>query len=138
MSSVRTWYHAGLRFSCTGCGTCCRHVDGYVWVGVDEARALAEHLNMELDDFGRRYLRTVGTRYALLDGRQSACVFLEDDRCRVYDHRPRQCRTVPFWPAHLTSDEAWRRVASECEGIRDDAELVACDHIELFLAPVRD
>ena len=127
----RGWYEAGLRFECTGCGRCCTGGSGYVWVSVEEATMLASALSLDLDDFGRRYLRRIGERYALLEaGAEGACVFLDGTRCSVYDARPGQCRSYPFWASNLESAAAWARAAAVCEGIRDDAALVGREAIE--------
>jgi len=127
----RVWYQAGLRFECTGCGHCCTGADGIVWTTEADIERLAAALALDLDTFGRRHLRRVGDRYALLDsGHDGACVFLEGDRCRVYAARPSQCRRYPFWPSHLASAEAWAKAATACEGIRDDARLLNRDEIE--------
>ena len=125
------WYASGLRFECTGCGHCCTGGDGHVWVDLEEIRTLADSLSLSINDFGRRYLRRVGQRYALLERASGGdCVFLREKRCSVYEARPRQCRTFPFWHAHLESREAWAAAARACEGIRDEAPLVACAEIE--------
>jgi Fe-S-cluster containining protein len=125
------WYRDGLRFECTGCcGRCCGGSFGYVWVDEAEIRALAGHLGLDVDAFGRRYLRRVGARYALLEGRDSGdCVFLDALRCAVYPARPRQCQSYPFWSALVESEKSWARAASECEGIRAEAALVAASTI---------
>ena len=117
-------YGDGLRFACTRCGDCCTGAAGYTWVSIGDIARLASHLGLSLDDFGRRHLRRVGERYALLERRGSgACVFLEHRSCSVYAARPAQCRAYPFWPRNLTSREAWAAAARECEGIRDGAPL---------------
>jgi Fe-S-cluster containining protein len=124
------WFENGLRFDCTGCGHCCTGSNGYVWVEEAEIRELAAHVGLALDDFGRRFLRRVGTRYALLESqRDGACVFLEGTACRVYDARPRQCRSYPFWPANLATPADWQLTAARCEGIRDDAPLWSRERI---------
>ena len=106
------WYASGLRFECTGCGDCCTGGDGYVWVGIEEIVALARHRSLSLDEFGRCYLRRVGQRYALRERVPGGdCVFLRDKNCSVYEARPRQCATFPFWPGHLQSPSAWAAAA---------------------------
>ena len=130
------WYASGLRFECTGCGHCCTGGDGYVWMDLEEIHVLAHRLSLSIDDFGRRYLRRIGQRYALLERRPGGdCVFLRDNRCSVYEARPRQCANFPFWPAYLKSPEAWAAAARECEGIRDEAPLVHRVEIERLCPP---
>lgn len=100
----RPWYAEGLRFQCTGCGRCCTGGNGYAWVSVEEIFELAGAVGLEVDDFGRRYLRRVDQRYALVNGPGGDCVFLVGGKsCAVYDHRPAQCRAFPWWPATLRS-----------------------------------
>jgi Fe-S-cluster containining protein len=124
------WYRDGLRFACTGCGACC-HGPGYVWVDAAEIAVLAEHLGLDLDAFGRRYLRRVDGRLALVDGADEACVFWRDG-CTVYPARPTQCRTFPFWRDNLTSRAAWNRVARESPGV-DQGRLYSAGEIVSLL-----
>ena len=113
--STEPWYSDGLRFACRGCGACCR-VEGHVWVGEADIRRLAEQLDLTVDEFGRRYLRRVGRRYSLIEKPNHDCVFW-DDGCVVYEARPPQCRTFPFWPENLDGPGAWDEAAEDCKGI---------------------
>lgn len=135
----RPWYAEGLRFECTGCGRCCTGGDGYAWVSVDEIFDLAAALGLEVDEFGRRFLRRVEKRYALVNGPGGDCVFLVGGKsCAVYDHRPAQCRAFPWWPATLRSPGAWKRAAEGCEGISDLAPVVVASVIEEALGEARE
>jgi Fe-S-cluster containining protein len=108
----------GLAFSCTRCGECCRGGPGFVWVGEGEIGAIARFLGMDRDSFGRRYLRRVGARLALVEKPNWDCVFWEEARgCTVYDARPAQCRTYPFWPEVVRSRASWRAEKARCPGI---------------------
>jgi len=122
------WYKNGLKFKCTECGKCCTGPTGYVWVNEQERASLAEHLNISLSELNRRYLRQRDNRYSLIETKTQSgefdCVFLKDKKCTVYQARPQQCRTFPWWPENLTSEESWRQVGLECEGINDQAPLV--------------
>jgi len=109
------WYAEGLHFGCTRCGACCKG-EGHVWVGEAEIEALAAHLDLRIEDFGRRYLRRVGHKVSLVDGPDGACVFWEEE-CTVYPVRPAQCRTFPFWKQNLRSEAAWNQVADESPGV---------------------
>ena len=112
---LNPWYAEGLEFDCKGCGACCL-VEGYVWVDRKEIRAIAEFLDLEPDDFGRRYLRSVGRRMALTEKSNHGCIFW-DNGCSIYQARPSQCRTFPFWPEALKSPASWKREGKLCHGI---------------------
>lgn len=51
------------------------------------------------------------------------CVFLDRKTmkgkaiCSLYEARPKQCRTWPFWPENLASPEDWEEAGEECPGI---------------------
>ncbi|MEZ6186493.1 MAG: YkgJ family cysteine cluster protein [Planctomycetota bacterium] len=115
------WYAEGLRFTCTQCGNCCRGPDpGYVEVGAEEVEALAEFLELDVEEFGRRYVRrTSDGRVSLTEKPNLDCIFWSDDQgCEVYPARPVQCRTFPFWPEVLESPETWDEYAAECPGMQ--------------------
>ncbi|HMO85248.1 MAG TPA: YkgJ family cysteine cluster protein [Lacipirellulaceae bacterium] len=112
------WYADGLRFQCTGCGDCCTGGSGYVWVTQAEIDALARRLGMAADAFERKYVRNVGVRRTLKERKNYDCVFLDAQtrKCTVYEERPRQCRTWPFWNSNLRSPEAWQHTCEVCPG----------------------
>lgn len=123
------WYKDGLRFSCTGCGGCCRGPGGYVWLTVEEMEAIAKRLAIPFKHFTRRYVRQVRDQYALVDGPGDDCVFLSTSgRCEIYEERPEQCRTFPWWPENLVSEKAWRDNYNDCPGI-DHGELHSAEEI---------
>lgn len=112
------WYEEGLRFECTGCGDCCRGEPGYVWVSPGEVERMAACLEMCVDDFAAKCLRRVGARLSLLEKANGDCILWESSAgCTVYEARPAQCRTFPFWPENIRSRLAWRKVAERCRGI---------------------
>lgn len=116
------WYKEGLKFSCTGCGKCCTGPSGFVFVTEEEMQGMANELQISLDLFKRKYTRKRNNQYALTErknGDEYACVFLKDKKCLVYQNRPLQCRTYPFWPENIHTPEAWALTALECEGIHD-------------------
>ncbi len=110
------WYHEGLCFSCTQCGDCCRHEEGYVWVTAPEARRIASHLGLSEEDFRRRYTRKVGRRTSLTEKPNLDCI-LWDQGCTIYPVRPTQCRVFPFWPENLENAEEWKEVGKVCPGV---------------------
>ncbi|MEO6807603.1 MAG: YkgJ family cysteine cluster protein [Isosphaeraceae bacterium] len=118
MDSPETpWYHDGLAFECTRCGACCTGVPGYVWVDAEQIQRLADHLRLSVEDFGRQYLRQVGQRLSLIERPNGDCVFWSrSSGCTVYQARPNQCQTWPFWPDNLESPEEWARATRTCPG----------------------
>ena len=113
------WYRDGLRFECTRCGNCCTGEPGTVRVSEQEIAALARHLDLAEHEFRAMYLRTLPSGTISLRERSNHdCVFWDgEEGCRVYPHRPRQCRTWPFWAANLESPAHWENAAKTCPGI---------------------
>ena len=112
------WYKNGLQFQCSQCGDCCTGAPGYVWVNGEEIRALAELVKLDLEAFEEKYVRKVGIRKSLVEFPNGSCVFFNDAtrKCTVYDARPRQCRTWPFWDSNLNSPESWQHTCEVCPG----------------------
>ena len=116
--SKKPWYHGGLQFSCSQCGDCCTGAPGYVWVNKQEIAALAERLGESVDEFERLYVRKVGIRKSLKEFPNGDCVFFDSEGrgCTVYEQRPRQCRTWPFWDSNLKSESTWKETCAICPG----------------------
>ncbi len=139
LSVAETWYKDGLQFQCTGCGKCCTGAPGYVWVTKEEIEAIAGLLKIGVKECMRQYIRQRFDRYALIELKkdQYDCVFLRDKKCLIYEARPHQCRTFPWWKENLSSPESWQATARSCEGICARAPTVPYSQIEKALnAPV--
>ena len=120
------WYGGGLRFTCTQCGNCCTGPQGYVWISTTEIHRLAKHLKISTDEVIDKYCRRIGKRFSLKEHRNSRgeydCTFLKEVKtpagdgsqvvhsrrvCTIYEYRPLQCRTWPFWDGNLSGPAAW-------------------------------
>lgn len=125
------WYQAGLRFSCSQCGDCCTGAPGHVWVNREEIAALAAQLGKAVDEFEDLYVRRVGVRKSLIEFPNGDCVFFDGQtrKCTVYDARPRQCRTWPFWDSNLQTPQDWKHTCSVCPG-SGRGQLHSIEHIE--------
>ena len=112
------WYHHGLNFQCTGCGCCCTGAPGHVWVNKAEIKALATAIRLDVEHFEKRYVRLVGVRKSLIEFRNGDCVFFDAKTrgCQVYEVRPRQCRSWPFWASNLRTPETWQQTCRNCPG----------------------
>ena len=130
--SPRPWYHEGLRFECTQCGACCSGEPGYVWVEPDEIEAMAVFMKLSVDDFESKFVRTVGTEKSLREYPDGDCILLDPKQrtCLVYDARPTQCRTWPFWDSTTQSKRAWKETCDVCPGA-GTGTLYTLDQIEI-------
>jgi Fe-S-cluster containining protein len=113
------WYAEGLRFECQpGCSACCSDHGEYtaLYLTEDDTRRLARHLAIEHDQFISRYAE-VEEGSLLLRMEQPECPFLEEGRCQVYEARPIQCSTFPFWKENLRSRRTWVKLCEFCPGV---------------------
>lgn len=126
------WYAEGLKFECTQCGRCCGGAPGFVWVNAAEIAAMAEEHGVTAADFEAKYVRKVGVRKSLREFENGDCVFLHPQKrtCTLYQSRPRQCRTWPFWDSNLKSPEDWEHTCEVCPGA-GTGKLYSLETIEL-------
>ena len=125
------WYRDGLKFTCSGCGDCCTGAPGYVWINAEEIAQLARRQQLSIDDFEEQYTRKIGIRRSLKEFPNGSCVFFDEEKrhCQVYEDRPRQCRSWPFWNSNLRSPEAWAQTCGICPG-SGQGKLHQLEHIE--------
>lgn len=130
--NTKPWYEKGLSFDCTGCGGCCEGSPGYIWVTFEEMGLIASHLKLPLQEFVDRYVRKIGDRYSLreIPEEKYRCIFLKDKKCQVYEVRPTQCKSYPFWTPILKSEQTWEQEAKSCEGISKESAWVSFEEIQ--------
>jgi Fe-S-cluster containining protein len=118
-SAHNPFYAQGLRFSCTHCSECCRIDPGFVFLRKKDAAILVSALNMEYTDFVEFYCRWVPVtggveQLSLKEKANYDCIFWKDG-CSLYEARPLQCRSFPFWPSLLENSDTWEAMA--CPGM---------------------
>lgn len=111
------WWHQGVRFACQGSGNCCvsRGAWGWVYLTLEDRRRLARQLGIPTRQFTREYCEKTDGLFHLIESGPE-CMFLAGRRCTVYEARPTQCRTWPFWPENMNA-RAWAAIAAGCPGI---------------------
>ena len=125
---------AGRRFSCARCSSCCRHESGFVYLSRADLTKLCGHYTLDETRFIALYCMWVPyadgkLALCLKEKRNFDCVFYADEKagCAVYDARPGQCVTYPFWTPLVNSAQAWNDEAEHCpgmaEGLRGFGEL---------------
>ena len=109
--------------ACESCaGNCCIGESGYIWINIVEIEALSKYLGLTLDSFREKYLFKVGYKYSIkeveLPNNSFACCFfdLEKRKCSIYDYRPTQRRTFPFWEYFKNNE---KKVYKECPAIKN-------------------
>jgi Fe-S-cluster containining protein len=126
--SPTDWFDApgGLRFQCTCCGNCCTGPEGYILFTDAEGDRLAARLGISPDEFLRDYTKQTTLGVSLKETetpRGLDCVFLDRNTipgkalCGVYEDRPAQCRTWPFWKSIVRTEQTWRHASHTCPGI---------------------
>jgi hypothetical protein len=132
-----TFYHDGLRFECTRCSKCCRHTPGYVFLSEADIGPLVAALQTSRRAFLLEYCRRVPfgpvQRLSLREKPNVDCILWENGGCSVYEARPLQCRSFPFWGSCLSSAQAWEDQARECPGM-GQGRLHSWEEIESWLA----
>ena len=106
---------------CSSCGgKCCIGESGYIFVSIMEIENIAKYLQIDIDEFIKQYTRKIGSRFSLVEkphisGR--ACIFFNDNnkKCDIYELRPSNCRSFPFWDIFKNNPKC---VARECIGVR--------------------
>jgi Fe-S-cluster containining protein len=130
----REWFNAtdptgtgpGLRFRCTQCGNCCTGPEGYVLYTAQEGAAIAARLGMTFEEFERTCTKETVRGRSLAERATPHgldCIFLERRSvpgravCGIYEDRPMQCRTWPFWKSVVRSEQSWAVASRSCPGI---------------------
>ncbi len=108
--------------ACSACqGRCCTGESGYIYVNNHEIENIANFLKLEINDFGVKYLFKNGYKYSIREVEHKGsyeCVFYNraTNGCQIYEARPTQCKTFPFWDYFKTRVD---ELKLECPGIVD-------------------
>lgn len=114
------WWKNGVRFECQGSGKCCTsHGEfGFVFLTIEDRRRMAKHLGLTTATFTRTYCEKTNGAWHLIEKKgQPDCRFLKDKRCGIYEARPEQCRSWPFWPEVMGAKQWTKDVKSFCPGV---------------------
>lgn len=115
------FYKDGLRFECQRCSACCRYDPGYVYLSANDFKRLKDYLKLDFITFFNKYIRLVdvGSAYAisLKEKHNYDCIFWTEKGCSVYEARPIQCSSYPFWKGIADNADSWSRESLDCPGI---------------------
>ena len=108
--------------ACENCeGKCCTGESGYIYVTKSEIENIALLLEMDVREFVNKYLFKKMYKYSIKEkknGDSHECIFYDATKngCTIYDARPLQCKTFPFWDYYKTRIG---ELKLECPGISD-------------------
>jgi len=108
--------------ACQECqGKCCTGESGYIYVNKTEIYAIAKLLNLNVNDFAVKYLFKKGYKYSIKENKfedSYECVFYDrqTNGCNIYEARPTQCKTFPFWDYYK---QRVSELKEECPGVVD-------------------
>lgn len=114
----KKFWDQGIQFECQGSGKCCnsRGSYGYVYFTLSDRQRIAKHLGINTITFTRRYCKNTGGHFHLKE-MTGPCQFLKNNSCTVYEARPTQCRTWPFWPENMNARTWNNEIKTFCPGI---------------------
>ncbi|MBR2495195.1 YkgJ family cysteine cluster protein [Helicobacter sp.] len=108
--------------ACKSCGgRCCVGESGYIFLTLKEVESIAAFLGVEFEKFVLHYVKKVGYRFSLIEKSYEdgfACVFFDTQKkqCGIYETRPAQCRTFPFWEGFQSKSEL-TELCALCPGV---------------------
>lgn len=111
------------QFTCQQSGHCCK-CPGVVYVTLSDIKGMANKLNLSEIDFRQQYvIKQNGWDVISTTTHRPNCFLDEQNRCSVYEHRPKACRTYPNWDVIWSSEEALKKECALCPGLNKAVEL---------------
>lgn len=117
------WYKDGIQFQCQGSGKCCTsHGEhGSVFLSAADLKTFVSYFKTTPKKFKQIYCEPQQrdddvVRLKDAEGTED-CIFLKNKKCSVYEARPTQCRTWPFWPDHMSPKKWKKTVVDFCPGV---------------------
>tara|TARA_B110000438_G_C15545004_1_gene534421 strand:+ start:70 stop:519 length:450 start_codon:yes stop_codon:yes gene_type:complete len=110
----------GIRFECQGSSNCCvsRGSYGFVYLSNLDIKKLSQYFNLKKNKFIKLYCdRKDGFIHLKEKSKNGDCQYLVKKRCSVYNARPTQCRTWPFWEENMNAKTWNQDISSFCPGI---------------------
>jgi len=108
---------------CNECeGNCCIGESGFIWITPEEMKYLSVLLEISIDELKEKYLNKINYKFSIkekkLGANNYACHFFDTKlkQCSVYEARPKQCRTFPFWDYFKNNE---KEVYEECPAIKN-------------------
>lgn len=116
-----------FKWTCTACGRCCRG-PGAVYFTENDLSKIRQYLNLDnptksnqqkWNNLLKRLVQKKQNNF-FVHQTEDACMFLsEDNKCTIYEVRPLQCRTFPFWTSNFEDKESYKALRALSPGVRN-------------------
>ena len=116
----RKIFEKGIKFKCQGSSNCCisRGKHGYVYLTINDIKKISHKFKISIKLFKKKYCHyTNGYLHLKEIHKNGNCQFLNNKQCSIYDVRPTQCRTWPFWNENMNTKSWNKDVVNFCPGI---------------------
>jgi Fe-S-cluster containining protein len=106
--------------ACESCGGhCCTGESGCIYVNKSEMQRIASFLHVDIEELKEKYLFKKGYKFSIRERKVNEsfeCIFFDAETkgCSIYEARPIQCRTFPFWDYYKTRVDELKQ---ECPGV---------------------
>ncbi|NOQ29745.1 MAG: YkgJ family cysteine cluster protein [Helicobacteraceae bacterium] len=106
--------------ACKECaGKCCTGESGFIYIDAKEIEGIVTFLDIDKSIFLNMFTITNGSRVSLKEKifeDSYDCIFFDREvmGCSIYEARPIQCRTFPFWGYFKNQID---ELKEECKGV---------------------
>jgi Fe-S-cluster containining protein len=129
-------YPIKLRFDCNKCALCCgdtKQKTRHILLLETEAQKISLENSMPIADFSTEISHKPPFHYEMKKTSEGKCIFLKDNRCRIYALRPLICMFYPFeLKFDVKSKEHIFDFTVECPGISQGKVFRQKDFKKLF------
>ena len=113
-------YEKGIKFKCQGSSKCCvsRGTYGFVYLSEKDLKKISYFLKIKTEIFKKKFCQYTNKFLHLKEvNKNGNCIFLKEKKCTIYNARPTQCRTWPFWAENMNSKKWNQDIIKFCPGI---------------------
>lgn len=129
-------YPTNILFNCSKCGLCCgdtKQKTRRILLLESEATATSNQTHRQKQDFTTKVKDKAPYLYEMKKNNQGKCLFLEDNNCTIYAHRPLICRFYPFELKSTQNKESYTfEFTFECPEIGRGKKFAKRDFEKLF------
>jgi len=123
-------------FVCEKCGRCCGDTEDtvrHILLLKTEAEKISKETSQKIEEFTQQVYGFEPYVYEMKKTKnEEKCLFLENNRCTIYEIRPLICRFYPFELKNLGNDKYLFSFTIKCKGIGQGPHLEKNFFADLF------